>query len=157
MHLRYGFFGNLARSAHCDGKFLEYSMNSRFKSDYLSTCGAGCKELAQQFKGPISTAYAINKMDHTQMIVMASNTTIPATGMGTKLAKVFIAFRGTQGTDIINFRRNLYAAFWPVSMCAECEAHKGFWRNFVSLDQRFIQQFLRLPPVLKEALNPLAR
>merc|ERR1712139_337939 len=44
-----------------------------------------------------------------------------------------IAFRGTQGTDLINFRRNLYTAFWPVSLCAGCEAHKGFWRNFVSL------------------------
>jgi len=136
-HLRYGLFSNLARSAHCDGKFLQYSMKTRFQSDYLSTCGSGCRELAQQFKGPVSTAYAVNKMDHTQMVVFASNTSIPAQGIDAdnpnKNAKIFLAFRGTHGLDIVNFRRNIYAAFWPVSLCDACEAHKGFWRNFVSL------------------------
>merc|ERR1711988_2083602 len=75
MHLRYGFFSNLARSAHCDGKFIEYSLNSRFKADYLSTCGTGCKELSQQFAGPVHTAYAVNKMDHTQFVVFGTNAT----------------------------------------------------------------------------------
>merc|ERR1711988_69426 len=144
MHLRYTMFSNLARSAHCDGKFLEYSLNDRFKSDYLSTCGGACKELSQQLGGQIQTAYAVNKMDHTQMIVFASNVSVPSTGSGLKSVDIFIAFRGTQGTDFINFRRNLYSAFWPVSLCTECEAHKGFWRNFVALRPDIYPAILRV-------------
>merc|ERR1711998_732610 len=32
-----------------------------------------------------------------------------------------------------NNRRNLNFVFWPVTLCTDCESHKGFWRNFISL------------------------
>merc|ERR1711988_1902392 len=84
--------------------------------------------------------------DHTQMIVYGGNTSIPATGNPSipKAADIFVSFRGTQGTDFINFRRNLYAAFWPVSLCAQCEVHKGFWRNFISLRPDIYPAILRV-------------
>merc|ERR1712227_792655 len=75
-------------------------------------------------------------MDHTQVIVFASNATsgLPlATSAAGTTAKVFVSFRGTQAFDVINHRRNLNFVFWPVTLCSECEAHKGFWRNFISL------------------------
>merc|ERR1712046_166661 len=106
-----------------------------FEADYSSSCGPICKTLLEQFGGPVQTAYRVNPMDHTQVVVFASNATagIPLTGVGTYYTKIFVSFRGTQAFDVINNRRNLNFVFWPVTMCAECEAHKGFWRNFISL------------------------
>merc|ERR1711998_162185 len=74
-------------------------------------------------------------MDHTQVVVFATNSTAgtPLTGMGTQLTKIFVSFRGTQAFDVINNRRNFNFVFWPVTLCTDCEAHKGFWRNFISL------------------------
>merc|ERR1719378_1039659 len=134
-HLRYGLMSNIVRGAHCDGKFVQYGLADRFKSDYETVCGAVCEQLLQQFGGPIQTAYRVNPMDHTQVIVFATNQTsgIPTTGAGLFPAQVFVSFRGTQAFDVINNRRNFYFKFWPVSLCANCEAHKGFWRNFISL------------------------
>lgn len=135
-HLKYGLFSNAVRAAHCDGAFLKYSMSDRFQADYLTTCGEICTELQEQFAGPVPTAFRVNPMDHTQVIVFASNATggTPITGVsaGPKV-QVFVSFRGTQFWDVINNRRNLYFQFWPVTLCGNCEAHKGFWRNFVSL------------------------
>merc|ERR1711998_431443 len=73
--------------------------------------------------------------DHTQVVVYASNATAgtPLTGTGGHPTKLFVSFRGTQAFDIINNRRNLNFVFWPVTLCTDCEAHKGFWRNFISL------------------------
>merc|ERR1711907_891160 len=132
-HLRYGLFSNLVRAAHCDGAFLKYSLEDRFSADYATSCGEVCAQLAQSFGGPVKVAYKVNPMDHTQVIAFGSNMT---NGVPTKVgssASIFVSFRGTQGWDIINNRRNLYFVFWPVTLCAGCEAHKGFWRNFVSL------------------------
>merc|ERR1711918_175508 len=73
--------------------------------------------------------------DHTQVVVFASSTAgTPLTGTdGGHATKVFVSFRGTQAFDVINNRRNLNFVFWPVTLCTDCEAHKGFWRNFISL------------------------
>jgi hypothetical protein len=74
-------------------------------------------------------------MDHTQVVVFASNATAgtPINGLGGYPTKIFVSFRGTQATDVLNNRRNLNFLFWPVTLCTDCEAHKGFWRNFISL------------------------
>jgi hypothetical protein len=74
-------------------------------------------------------------MDHTQVVVFASNSTsgTPLKANGAVPTKVFVSFRGTQAFDVINNRRNLNFVFWPVTLCTDCEAHKGFWRNFISL------------------------
>merc|ERR1719453_2858399 len=74
-------------------------------------------------------------MDHTQVVVFATNATagVPLNGQGQYGTKVFVSFRGTQAFDVINNRRNLNFVFWPVTLCTDCEAHKGFWRNFISL------------------------
>merc|ERR1711998_162817 len=74
-------------------------------------------------------------MDHTQVVVFASNATggTSLTGEGTVKSQIFVSYRGTQAFDVINHRRNLNFVFWPVTLCTDCEAHKGFWRNFISL------------------------
>jgi hypothetical protein len=134
-HLRYGLMSNLVMAVHCDGDLLQYALSDRFKTDYNTICGPICTALLQEFDSPVQTAYRVNPMDHTQVVVFASNATegIPITGIGGALTKVFVAFRGTQYFDLINNRRNLNFVFWPVTMCTGCEAHKGFWRNFISL------------------------
>jgi hypothetical protein len=134
-HLRYGLMSSLVQIVHCDGDLLKYSLSDRFESDYKSTCGPMCTSLLQEFGGPVETLYRVNPMDHTQVVVFASNATagVPLTGVGGTLTKVFVSFRGTQAFDIVNNRRNMNFVFWPVTMCTGCEAHKGFWRNFISL------------------------
>merc|ERR1711907_448438 len=134
-HLRYGLMSSIVNSVHCDGDVLQYSMSDRFKGDYSSPCGPICTTLMRQFGGPVQTLYRVNPMDHTQVVVFASNSSAgtPLTGVGSLATKLFVSFRGTQAFDVINNRRNLNFVFWPVTLCSDCEAHKGFWRNFISL------------------------
>jgi hypothetical protein len=134
-HLRYGLMSSIVNAVHCDGDFMKYNMLDRFKSDLKTECGPICTTLMNQFGGPVETVFRVNPMDHTQVVVFASNATagIPITGVGTYPTKLFVAFRGTQAFDVINNRRNFNFVFWPVTLCTDCEAHKGFWRNFISL------------------------
>jgi hypothetical protein len=126
---------SVVTGVHCDGDLLQYAMADRFDAGYDSKCGPICTTLMSQFGGPVETAFKVNPMDHTQCVVFASNATAgtPLTGTGGFPTKLFVAFRGTQAFDIINNRRNLNFVFWPVTLCTDCEAHKGFWRNFISL------------------------
>lgn len=134
-HMRYGLISAIVNSVHCDGDLLQYAMADRFAADYTSPCGPVCTTLMKQFGGPVQTLFKVNPMDHTQVVVFATNVTggTPLTGVGSYTSKLFVAFRGTQAFDIINNRRNLNFVFWPVTLCTDCEAHKGFWRNFISL------------------------
>jgi hypothetical protein len=45
----------------------------------------------------------------------------------------FLSFRGSYMWDIVNMRRNTMTTLVLVSLCAQCAASEGPWRNFVSL------------------------
>jgi hypothetical protein len=126
---------SIVNAVHCDGDLLQYALGDRFTADYETICGPVCTTLLNQFGGPIQTEYRVNPMDHTQVVVFASNSSAgtPLTSIGGYGTKLFVSFRGTQAYDVINNRRNLNFVFWPVTLCTDCEAHKGFWRNFISL------------------------
>lgn len=127
--------GSLARNAHCDGAYLQFNLNERYKADYESSCGMACRDLQQWMKSSkIGIDYFQSKVDHTQYVAFTSNHTVLVGG--SFKSKSFLAFRGTVAFDIINMRRNFVFSFKMTTLCGAaggCAVHQGFWRNFLAL------------------------
>lgn len=133
---RYGLLASLARNAHCDGAFMEYSLTDRPKSDYESSCGMACRDL-QQYMGStmVKVKYGRNVVDHTQFIFFHTNVSVDISS--SVASQTFASFRGTIAFDIVNMRRNVLFKFSKVTACAGCDVHQGFWRNWLALRPSF--------------------
>lgn len=80
----------------------------------------------------MEVTFAESPTDHTQFIRFQPN----ASDVG---LITYVAFRGTVGFDVINFRRNFLFRFCLTTMCAQCAVHEGFWRNFLALRPAFVK------------------
>jgi hypothetical protein len=131
------------------------SESSNLLSYEESTCGETCKLLTDIFGGMPQTFSIYSPSDHTTVTTFwkhSSMCSFVAIGQdydckivspGGFFSNVpegalpgvawFLSFRGTFMWDVVNMRRNFMYNMVLISMCAQCAAGEGAYRNFIAL------------------------
>jgi hypothetical protein len=148
-YINYQLFADVSFAATCDWTLSGYVAHVINPDD--SSCGLTCKLLQKDFSGSmpaVRTAYSPS--DHVTMTTFRKKeSACDSVGsiLNCQIDKVgsfftdqdahgvvwFLAFRGTFMWDVVNHRRNAMTTLVLVSICEQCAASDGPYRNFVAL------------------------
>jgi len=143
---RYQRLSTIAFVSVCDwhdSGIMKYSMNG---PNARNICGTACLLLKKGFDGTFPDGFeAYSKTDHVNMVAMTTGRdhTVQSSSEGDVKANIFYSFRGTFIWDIVNMRRNKHWSFTLVSMCDQCAAHSGMYKNFISIRYSILQTLLK--------------
>jgi hypothetical protein len=157
-YLNYGLVSTISFAAACDwadGSMLQEIVANN-ENYFDTTCGDTCKRLYEIFDGMPKVNSLYSPSDHISVVTMAKQTmncpsissildckVSPSGSVFEEKLTWFLSFRGTYMYDVVNWRRNFMKSMVLVTICAQCAAAQGPYRNFVALRFQIARMILR--------------